>query len=237
MNGALAGEWTKLSTLRSPGVTVLGALAALSGIGAAQMFTSSERIAVSGGLGGLSLATLIVTAMAVVATTGDHTTGTYRLSVMAEPRRGRLLAAKIAVVSAVCGVAAAIGVALLGLAGQAAPNVVGTWSADDTRRLLLVIPAWMLAGVIAVAVGTLLRRTALAVTLLMVWPLAAEPLISVIPKIGEPLSHWLPFTNLLALSGGEDALTHGVGGSLAIAVAWALGLALVALVVDRRRSA
>jgi len=50
--------------------------------------------------------------------------------------------------------------------------------------------------VIAVAVGILLRQSAGAVALLLVWTLLAENLVQAIPGVGDEIHAWLPFVAL-----------------------------------------
>ena len=51
-----------------------------------------------------------------------------------------------------------------------------------------------IAGVIAVSVGTIVRQSAGAIAILLLWPLLLESLFTLIPTVGEKVGPWLPFT-------------------------------------------
>ena len=49
------------------------------------------------------------------------------------------------------------------------------------------------AAVIAVSIGTLVRQSAGAIALLLLWPLLIEALFTLIPTVGPKVGPWLPF--------------------------------------------
>ena len=49
--------------------------------------------------------------------------------------------------------------------------------------------------VLAVAVGALIRQSAGAIAVLLLWPLLIENLVGIIPKVGEKIQPFLPFKN------------------------------------------
>jgi ABC-2 type transport system permease protein len=94
------------------------------------------------------------------------------------------------------------------------------------------------AAVLAVAVGILIRQTAGAVSLLLVWVLLAEHLVGLIPDVGQDISRWLPFMNANQFLTGEmPGMPFGPWGSLAYFAALAAGVLAVALVAADRRDA
>jgi ABC-2 type transport system permease protein len=131
----------------------------------------------------------------VLAVTTEHATGTIGTTYLAVPDRGAALRAKAVVVAA-----------LTGLVGLAA--ALGSWAASallvpGPDLALDGLDAWrQVAGVglvdagaaiVAVAVGVLVRHTAGAVALVLVWVLGAESLIGLIPVVGPVAAPFLPF--------------------------------------------
>jgi ABC-2 type transport system permease protein len=98
------------------------------------------------------------------------------------------------------------------------------------------------AAVIAVAVGTLVRHTAGAVAIVLVWTLMAEQLLVVIPGIGEAARPFLPFQAAKQfLSVGETpanaALLDQPWFALGYFAVTATALLAIAIGVTRRRDA
>jgi ABC-2 type transport system permease protein len=206
MGGAAAvlnAERIKLSTIRSPLWTA--ALAALLSLGVAALQGAnaygaadlSPQEAVTGVVIFGIPVLMILSAMVV---TGEYRTGMIRTTFLATPNRTLVLVAK-AVVAAVAGGAYA---ALLVIGAV----VVTRLSADPLvgARLTLAEPAvWRVVGAITliamvsaslgVAVGALLRHTAGAVAVLLLWPLVAEPILGNLPNLGGEVGPYLPFVN------------------------------------------
>lgn len=145
-----------------------------------------QRLLLSSG----SFAAVAIVVLGILVTAGEHRHRTIVASLLFEPRRGRLLCAKIAVVGAiglVIGAAAsviAVGVGALGLrsrdigldlgGGEVAAIVVGTTCYVGVT------------AIIGCAVGALVREqvTAVVATLGVIW--IADPLISqVVADVGR----------------------------------------------------
>ena len=104
---------------------------------------------------------MVVAAMTV---TGEYRTGLMRTTLMAAPNRTAVLGAKAVVAAVFCGGAAAlmtIGAVLVGRA-----DGPGLWRATGAIGLYAALSA-----VLGVAVAALVRHTAGAVTVLLLWPL------------------------------------------------------------------
>ncbi len=199
-------EWTKLRTLRSSVVAVIVTVALTVGIGAlvtlavassASVATVSDPTAVS--LVGVALAQLSMAVSGVLTVTTEYASGTIRVSLMAAPRRHRLLLAKTAVV-------AAVGVAI---------GEVVTWSAFGIGQALLhghvasastsepgvtraVVGAGLYLALIALlgsAIGWMVRSAAAAISL-VVGVLFVVPLVlqAVPGRAGTDLQHFWPTT-------------------------------------------
>ena len=109
--------------------------------------------------------------------------------------------------------------------------------------------ALAVSAVLAVAVRILVRQTAGAVALLLVWALV-ETVVAFLPRIGDDIGPWLPFGNGgNFLTAGDDIVSgtaagfsvdypFGPWGSLAYFAAFSLVLlVVVSLVVAQRRDA
>ena len=102
---------------------------------------------------------------------------------------------------------------------------------------------------LAVAVGILVRQTAGAVALLLVWALVVENVLAFLPRIGDDIGPWLPFGNAGNFLTAGDYVASGAAfgsavdypfgpwGSLGYFLAIALGLLAVSLVVAHKRDA
>src|SRR5580693_9081968 len=200
-------------------------------------------------------------AMIVVATifiTAEYRRGLIRLTLTASPRRGRVLAAKAIVIGSVAFVA--------GLAAAAAAVILGARLASARGSYVYPVP-WptelriivgtglliALAAVLALALGTVLRRSAAAVTIVIVaivlpyilgvasaLPVSASDwLLRITPAAAFAIQQAAPqYPQVAALyspSSGYFPLAPWAG--LAVLCGWAalaLGLAVVLL---RRRDA
>ncbi|MGI5996698.1 MAG: hypothetical protein ACOX8C_17400, partial [Saccharomonospora viridis] len=104
---------------------------------------------------------------------------------------------------------------------------------------------------IAVAVGALVRHSAGAISLLLIYVFAAEGLIMVIPEIGDDIYKWLPFnvahkflTGDGESSGGDSLAAETLstsplspGWALAYFAAFAVALLFAAITVANKRDA
>jgi ABC-type transport system involved in multi-copper enzyme maturation permease subunit len=104
--------------------------------------------------------------------TAEYRRGLIRLTLVASPRRGRVLAAKAIVIGAVtfaaaiAGIAIAIPIGLAKLRGGGNPTLPVT-ALTEVRVIAGAAALIAVAAVLALAVGVVLRRSALAVTLVI----------------------------------------------------------------------
>lgn len=162
----------------------------------------------------------------------------------AMPRRGRLLAAKAAVVAAlVVGVAAvtlpaAIGLARLVLRAGAVDGAVETVGVGDAvLRCAGGTLYWVLTGVLALAITALARSGIVPLLVLVVNSSIVS--VSLLLTHVTPLAYWLPDLAGMRLFGGVEVDPGGLDalpGALVMA-AWAFGVLLVGALVLRRRDA
>lgn len=199
------------------------------------------------------IAVLVVATMFV---TAEHRRGLIRTSLAASPRRGRLLVAKAVVVGAVSFVvgvvSAALSIPLVGALERAKGMFVFPVDTEIVVRVVLGTGAlFALAAVLAVAVGSLLRRGAGTVTAVVVGivlpyllavasvlpPGPAEWLTRVTPAAAFAVQQTIPEYPQV---GASYTLADGFfplspAGGLAVLCAYAVVLTLFAVHVLRRR--
>lgn len=200
-------------------------------------------------LRGVGLGMSIYMVLAALAVTTEYRFGTIRNTFLGVPRRPRVLLAKtvlLALIGAVVGLVAALASFFLAKALAKEPPVsleLATW--DEWRQVVGYGAIFAIAAVIAVSVGTIVRQSAGAIAILLLWPLIIEGLFSLIPTVGEKVGPWLPFaasdkivapttgiSNLFQPGGGPDALQ-----GLLVFAGTALGLWLIALLLLQKRDA
>jgi hypothetical protein len=176
---ALRSEWTKFRTIPSNLSTLLIAVLLMAGPGALTAYRASEGY--RGGAfdaahismyGGFLFAQIAVGALGVLVTASEYATGMIRTSLAVVPRRGRLLAAKIASfggIALVTGEITGFATFLLGqraIAAGGAPSV--TLGQPGVLRAVVGMGlVWALVGLVGVALGCLLRDAMTAVTVLV----------------------------------------------------------------------
>ncbi|SHE60209.1 hypothetical protein [Streptoalloteichus hindustanus] len=246
----LAVERIKFFSTRSPWWTAVTALALMLGMSA--LFASvlePDQLAVPATQAGYDLALVVVMVMATLAITTEYRFNTIKVAFQAEPRRTRVLLAKTAMVALVAGVlgeVAAFGSWALAKVIRPAADL-SIDSGTEWRQVAGVGLVWALGAVLAVAVGALLRQTAGAVTLLLVYALLVENLVGLIPEVGPDVQRWLPFTHanhFVRGTGGQPAGAEvasappfGPWGSLAYFAGIVLAVLVIALVTANRRDA
>lgn len=258
MVGAIAAEWTKLWSLRSTWWCIAGAAAmmALYAVsagfdtsnppdGAANM-PRSELVmpAQDAAVTGLLLAQFALIALAVLVVTTEYATGSIRSTLQWEPRRGRVLLAKLAVLGPVLFVAGtAVALAGAALADLSAGDY-GVFEATDVAQTSLRIGLYLsIAGILAASMGMILRSTAGALTtaflLLMLLPM-------VLGSVGLDLlvetANYLPGTAGMELVSSAGFLgiiepPYEADAGFAIFAGWAVAAALAGYAVLRRRDA
>ncbi|MFC4945692.1 hypothetical protein [Pseudonocardia sp. GCM10023141] len=239
----VAAERIKLFSTRSPWwcsalavALVVGAIGLVAAVAPADMGPLPAQMIVQF----VQFGMVVVMVMAAVSVTTEYRFATIRTTFQAVPNRTAALLAKTGVV-----VLVVTGVGLLaGLGSWAAllllrPDPALALTTDAQIRAVFG-PALVfgVAAVLAVAVGILLRQTAGAVALLLVWALLLENIVAVIPNVGEQIHQWLPFANASNfLGGGLVEMPLSPWGSLAYMAALAAALLGVGIVVANRRDA
>ncbi len=244
----LDAERIKLSTTRSL-LWTAAAVAVLSiGLAALQGSTAygavplpPERAATGVAVFGVP----VLMVLAAMTVTGEYRSGMIRTTFMATPNRTLVLVAK-AIVAAVfsAAYAAAMTVAAVMAARLTAPPLAGSdlsFVDPHTWRLIGAITLYAaLTAVLGVGVAALLRHSAGAVAVLLLWPLLVEPVLGILPSIGSEVGPYLPFANVFRFMDMQwlypaYAMPWGVVGSL-LYFTTAVGVVYVAavVVVNRR---
>ncbi|MCA9848403.1 MAG: ABC transporter permease [Dehalococcoidia bacterium] len=184
----LASEWIKLKTLRSTYIT-LGLGFSLS-VAATGLFATAVGNTYDGwseaqqasfeplmfAMVGNVIALIVATVFGVMTVSGEYANGMVRQSMIATPRRTRVLWSKVLLVFGITTVLGLATVTGMFLVGQAVLGAYGlpTTSLEDPDALRLVIglgAATPLFPVIGLALGFILRSTAGAITaaLALLW--------------------------------------------------------------------
>lgn len=206
-------------------------------------------------LAGVSLSQAIFMVLAALAVTTEYRFGTIRTSFLAVPHRGSVLLAKtvlLAIVGGLVGLICAFGAFFLGRTLADSPLIPLELEGETWRVVAGHGVIFAISAVIAVAVGTLIRQSAGAIAILILWVVMIEQLISIIPTVGEKIAPYLPFSagnrfvaQTVDLPGEfGQAMGEATGSSvlspvqgLLVFVGYAVVLWIAALVVLRRRDA
>jgi ABC-2 type transport system permease protein len=239
---ALAFEWTKFVSLRSTAWTA-ATVALVSVAGAVFVGLSGSLQPDDTVLGGsLTLSTgslLAAGVLGALAVCGEYSSGTIGSTLAAVPRRGRVLAAKTALLAGVLYVT--------GLVSCALAYVIGGAILDDSYAQGQPLPAlfgiaalFSAVGVLGLAIGTLLRHGAgavVAVVAVVLLPALFGPLFG-------DLQRWIagatPTAALQKLTQSSDATPQAMGSlgawpSLALVTGYTVVALLAAAVLLRRR--
>lgn len=253
----LRSEWIKLRSVRSTYWTLLAAAAGMVGLGA--LFTGTyvarydtmnpiERLRfnpTSQSLGGFFLAQLAVGVLGVLVMSSEYTTGLIRATFGAVPQRRLVLAAKGAVfaaVTAAVGIAASFAAFFVGqaiLSGKGLEAHLG-----DPGVIRSVIGAGLylaVVGLLGLALGALVRRTAGGIAALVGVVLILPGIVTALPSSWQnTIDPYLPSYAGEAIMGAsrmapDNLLAPWTGLGLFCGYVAALGL--VAAVALRRRDA
>ena len=258
LRDALHAEWTKVRT--APGVIwLLVAAAALTAAVSAAVAASVTCPAAGCGvdpaktsLTGIDLGQAVVAVVAVLAISGEYSTGMIRLTLSAMPRRTTVLAAKAMVLTGLVLAAGMVGVLASVLAGRLILPGRGVTPAHGVALLSLADGAVLraaggsvlylaLVGLLSLGIATAVREAAAAIGivlgLLYLWPIIASVVTN---------AHWQrhleqvgPMNAGLAIQAttGLRSLPIGPWPGLGVLAAWAAAALLAGGLLLRRRDA
>ncbi|MFE3191142.1 ABC transporter permease [Nocardia sp. NPDC059240] len=152
---------------------------------------------------------LMVMILAALAVTSEYRFGTIKTTFLATPNRTSVLLAKAGAI----GVAMALLSAVLtflgffifkGITNHDAGSHLSLSSGD--LRVFYAVPIFILLVVfLSVGVGALVRQSAGALSILIVWPVVIEPMVGAFGKVGHQIQVLLPFQNAGLFLGTVDA--------------------------------
>src|SRR4051794_14125718 len=184
-------------------------------------------------LSGMQFAMSIMLVVAAMAMTSEYRFGTIRTTFQASPNRVKVLWIKAALVGSMAFVfGEVLAFATFFLSRLVAnDDVLQLSTASDWRMVTGHGIVYGFAALIALGVGALVRQTAAAISILLVWLLLVENLVQLIPKVGQDIVRLMPFTNG-ALYAGDPEIT-GVMDPLSKAASLGIvaGTALLIMVI------
>jgi ABC-2 type transport system permease protein len=233
----LAMEWIKLRSLRSTGWTLLGA--ALLATGLTGMFGGLARSSaelrtsltvVETAAFGVETAQLFMIVLGALIITGEYSSGSIRTTLAAVSGRGRLMAAKAAVLAATAwALGALVGAACVLVAGALLP---GGFDASATEVVWTAAGGGAYLALIALltfGAGTALRSTAATISVPAGLLAVVPSLLPLLPAtVVDRVTPLLPaLAAEVLLTGQAEGEPYGPWAALAVLCGWTL-VALVA---------
>jgi ABC-2 type transport system permease protein len=189
----LNAERIKLSTTRSPLWSAIAVAVLSLGLAALQAANSYGPGALAPDKAAMGVAVFgvpVLMILSALTVTNEYRSGLIRTTFMAVPNRTLVLVAKAVVAGAFSSAYVAVMVVLSCAVARVPLVDPAVW------RLVGAIALYAaLAAVLGVGVGALLRASAGAVALLLLWPMVAEPLLANLPNAGTRVGPYLPFAN------------------------------------------
>jgi len=174
---AIASEWTKIRSVRSTmwtlGVYVLLVIGIglLAGAIVASNATEQDlagNTALSFGFFGLLLGSMCVITLGVLTTASEYGTGMIRTTMVACPSRGRVLAAKAIVFFVVAFTVTLVSTGLVAMAHVAMLSGARSPSGEEWLKATVGVSLYMaLLGLVSLAVGSIIRHSAGAITIMI----------------------------------------------------------------------
>jgi hypothetical protein len=221
---ALHSEWIKLTALRANKV-ILAMTAAIGAViagGLAATTTDPSLTASELFIYPLPLVAMLASVTGILMFTGEAQHGTLAVTLMARPARWVTVVAKT-VTAAGVGVALGVTGMAAGFAGAAVGGVeLGSGSHLASRAAWAVLYI-VLAALIGLGVGMIVRHSAAAITGLLMWSFVIESLLA--PMLPDSARHALPF------SAGYRLLDAGPSFEAPVQIAHQLGRPQYALIV------
>jgi ABC-2 type transport system permease protein len=246
----LRSEWLKVRTLRVH--LLLAVFAVALPLAVTGLFTGlasdpgsiggDDLVAIMGA--GMVISLMLVGVSALLAVSAEYGFNTVRVTYAATPQRWKVVAAKTVVNSVVATVTIGIAIVVTWVVGSTILSQRGGEVAlSDGDDLGVTLAAMVIVGLVfawfGTGLGMLIRNSAMGVTLLVLWPLLLENLISLVATLAnfEQIVRWLPLQTAIG------AMTSAASDAFAWpwSVLWplAFGAALlgIGLIVDSRRDA
>lgn len=239
----ILAEWTKLRStaafwwtsglilLLTIGLTLLmyglGDMPAIAGV--------SEFVVSSYWTGSL----IVVVVMATMIVTTEYRYKVSGTNFQVTPQRWEVAVAKLVLYVVISAILAFVTMLVSYLIANALIDGGFDWANNPAaQRSLWAVPlSTALMVVFCQGIGWLLRQTAGAITLVLFWWLALEMAIQFLPKVGEWVFKYLPMHNLNEFVLDAPGPDWGLGTSLAVFTAWAVGLWIAGVATLQARDA
>ncbi|WP_227997389.1 ABC transporter permease [Nocardia australiensis] len=229
--GVLAAERIKLTSTKSP--WWCSAVVVVLAIGLSALFSLVVKAAgdnpaegtpmldISTATAGITgFGVMVLTIMATLTVTSEYRFGVIRTTFQAVPNRTKVLLTKTALVgvygAVLTMVLAFLAIGVAKLIGNGAPGV--DLALDGQWRAIYGIPIYAFLYIaFAIGIGTLVRQSAAAISIVVLWSLLVEPLLSAFGSFGRNVGPFLPFQNashFLSLSESSGNWHWGPWGSL-----------------------
>lgn len=241
---AMSAEWSKASTLRSTWTTLVGSVVlstilatvvAVSQISQWDEMSASQQAnfdPVNAVLVGVLFVTGVAGSLGVRSIAGEHASGMIRVTHTALPHPRTVLVAKAGIVAAVTLPFALVGNLIAFVVGQEMLSTKGIdASLDDpgvARAIVFGSFAISLAAIAGVGLGSLLRRTAAATSLLLVAIIGSQLIGIAVPESGRRYLPGYALQASVSAHAASDLLapTAGLAAFAAFAaISFAAGLA------------
>jgi hypothetical protein len=251
----MRSEWTKLRSVRSTvwslvatfGITVgFGVLLSWAYISRYDRLSLRERFTfdpTAHSLRGLFLAQLAIGVLGVLIMTSEYTTGLIRTTFTAVPQRRSVLAAKAVVFGMAAFVVSMVSVFVAFFAGQAVligKNLGVSLGDPNVLRAVLGAGAYLtMVGLLGLALGAILRRTAGSIAslfgLVLVLPLLARALPS---PWNDDVAKYLPSRLGEAMFNVRpDSTVLSPGIAFVVTIGWVVALFAIATLLITRHDA
>ena len=244
----LLSEWTKFRSLRSTVSTLLIAVVLMIGLGA--MFaaiTASQTTgfepgvtAISTSLTGTFFAQLAVGVLGVLLITREYSTGMIRSSLTVVPSRLPMLWGKLTVFAGtvfLTMLAASVTSFLVGQALTSGQHLDASLSDPGALRSVLGAALYLtVAGLTAIALGALLRNTAVAITTFVAVFFVIPPLTNLLPtSLTDHFVQYLPSNAGAVLLDGTFGVAHPLSPWTGFAVMCGYAVVLIGFAAWRLR--
>jgi ABC-2 type transport system permease protein len=239
-SGSLLGsELIKLRSTRATLALVGSALALVLVIVAAIALTADPRdVSARDALQISTLVQAFALVLGALAITTEFRHGTITPTLLIAPRRVRVLAAKLAVYALA---ALALGLLAAGLSAAIALPALdarGIAGGDMVEIVVGIGLGTALYAALGLGVGALVRNQVGAIVGLLAFTFVVEPLVGIIPDVGDDVARYLPGAAANALSGtvtgnGGDLLGQVPGGL--VLLGWAVAFLVAGALALRSR--
>lgn len=219
MTGLLRAEWRKFASTWLPlilaacavGLTAINTVALTLAAGQPGMPSLAEPAAVRNVWASAGQAAVVALVLGILAMTGEFRSQTITATFIAEPRRGRVVAAKMAFnagVGLALGLLNAVVVVALATPLLALRHATALPVSEVAGILVAVPTAYAMYAVLGVGYGALVRNQIGALVSALLWVMLVESLVvAFLPEVGK----WLPGG---ALSGMLRATGYSGGSYL-----------------------